>query len=642
MCGIAGILRTDGSSVETTELLSMLAPMAHRGPDGSGSHVDGAIGLGHWRLSILDPTPAGAQPMKRNGCWLIHNGEIYNFLELATELRAAGHELVSASDTEVILAAYEEWGLDAFRRFNGMWAMAIWDAPRSRLVLSRDRFGVKPLLIRRSPGQLTFASELPGLLAAPGPTGGTPGHEPNLTAVRDFLVRGLTDHSTETFIDGVTTLPPGHSLVVEPGGERLVRYWSLPALADDDRPAVHGEDARRDDELVEEFRALFDDSVRLRLRSDVPIGSCLSGGLDSSAIVATFSHLLQEGPDGQMRDASGREAVPRFAFHARFPGLVDESRFADLAANRAGLTTVYSSPVLEAVADTLAPVLRAQGEPFASSSIYAQYRVMESAQRTGLKVLLDGQGGDEICGGYTYYLGVQVAGLARTGHLTAAAGSLREQVRRGTFGAAGAILGAGRGLLDDGVNEQIRRYSRGRWGVQVGPALRGVGTLRREHGMPGTLLARRLWQDATSDGLPALLRYEDRNSMAFGIETRVPFLDYRLAEHTMRLPDRLRVNRGETKVVLRRAMRGRVPHQILDRRDKVGFATPQRHWLSQGREQLAARMVGGQVVERGWVEGSEIERLLDVDARRQAPDAQLWRVYILEEWLRALWPDGRS
>lgn len=579
--------------------------------------------------------------MGRNGRWLIHNGEIYNFLELASELRALGHALVSASDTEVILAAFEEWGLDAFRRFNGMWALAIWDGPRSRLLLSRDRFGVKPLLIHRSAGQLSFASELVGLLAARDRSGASLASEPNLAAVRDFLVRGLTDHSSETFVEGVTTLPPGHVLVVEPAGERLVRYWDPPALADDDRPEARGADRRRDDELVEEFRALFEDAVRLRLRSDVPIGSCLSGGLDSSAIVATFGHLLRADSGGQMGHASGREAIPRFAFHARFPGLVDESRYAELAASKAGLTMVYSSPAFEDVSGAIAPVLRAQGEPFAGSSIYAQYRVMESAHRTGLKVLLDGQGGDEVCGGYTYYLGVQVAGLALGGRLMAAAAGLRDQVRRGTFGPRQAILGAGRGLLADRVNEQIRQFGGGRWGVRVGDELRRVGTLRRQQRLPGTLLARRLWQDLTSDGLPALLRYEDRNSMAFGIETRVPFLDYRLVELAVRLPDRLRVSRGVTKVVLRRAMTDRVPREILDRRDKLGFATPQQHWLADGRAQLAARLVGGQAVRRGWIDAFEVERLLDGGQAHPGHQAQLWRVFILEEWLRTMWPEGQ-
>lgn len=641
MCGIGGIFRLDGRAVDPAELESILAPMSHRGPDGSGRHVEDAIALGHWRLSILDPSPSGAQPMSRNGRWLIHNGEIYNFLELAAELRSAGHRLTTATDTEVILAAYEQWGLEAFRRFNGMWALALWDGPRARLVLSRDRFGVKPLLMRRTAKELVFASELAGLIGKSTRPVATPSLEPNLQAVRDFLVRGLTDHSSETFVSGITTLPPGHLLVVEAGRERFVRYWDQPALADDARPRVVGTDSRRDDALVEEFRTLFDESVRLRLRADVPIGSCLSGGLDSSAIVATFDHLLHGNLADPRGDASRREAIPRFAFHARFPGLVDESRFAEMAGSRAGLTMIYATPELRTVSETLAPVLKAQGEPFAGSSIYAQYRVMEAAHHTGLKVLLDGQGGDEVCGGYTYYLGVRSAGLLRAGHPIAAADDLRGQIRQGSLGGRSAILGAGRGLLPDRFNEQVRRIGGGRWRINVGDELRRVGTLRREHAAPGTLLARRLWQEVTSDSLPALLRYEDRNSMAFGIETRVPFLDYRLVELAVRLPDRLRVNEGVTKVVLRRAMTGRVPQEILDRRDKLGFATPQGHWLHVGREEIAVRLRGGQVVARGWIEKHEMDRLIDGDKGR-GDAALLWRAYILEEWLRALWPDGCS
>jgi asparagine synthase (glutamine-hydrolysing) len=615
--------------------------MAHRGPDGTGCHVDGPVALGHWRLSILDPTPAGAQPMARDARWLVHNGEIYNFLELAAELQGLGHVLHTATDTEVMLAAYDEWGVDAFRRFNGMWALALWDAPANRLVLSRDRFGVKPILFRREAFEVVFASELGGVLGRRARDGESLTAEPNLGAVRDFLTRGLTDHTSNTFVEGVQTVPPGHTLVIDADGRaESRRYWSLPGLADDNRPTVEGEDRKRDERLVEDFRSLFDDSVRLRLRADVPLGSCLSGGLDSSSIVATISHLLDSGVPGQIIGASGRESLPRFAFHARFPGQVDESRFAELAGEAAGLTMVYSSPDVPMLSETIAPVLRAQGEPFASSSMYAQYRVMEAAHRTNLKVLLDGQGADEILGGYTYYLGVRTAGMARSGRLLDAARDLRLQVRRGSTGVPRAILGAGRGLWGDRVNETIRRAGRGRWGVRVGPALQRIDTLRREHDQPGTMLARRLWQDVVSDGLPALLRYEDRNSMAFGIETRVPFLDYRLVEHAMRLPDRLKVSGGMTKVVLRQAMSGRVPAQIIDRRDKVGFATPQRRWIGDSRQQVAARLRGGQIVQRGWVDGAEVERLLG-NGSGPPDDTLLWRVFILEEWLRLLWPDRR-
>ena len=357
--------------------------------------------------------------------------------------------------------------------------------------------------------------------------------------------------------------------------------------------------------------------------------------------MATFSHLLSQPTGGLVAGGTGRERIPRFAFHARFPGLVDESRYAEMAARQASLTMVYSTPQEGAATDTLAQVLRVQGEPFASSSIYAQFRVMESAHLAGLKVLLDGQGGDEVCGGYTYFLGVRAAGLLRSGRPLETARELRGQVQRGSMGTIGAFASAGRGILSDPVNERLRRIGRGRWGIQVGDGLRHAETLHREHHLPGTLLARRLWQDLASDSLPALLRYEDRNSMAFGIETRVPFLDYRLVELAVRLPDRLRVNRGLTKVVLRRAMTHRVPKAILDRRDKLGFATPQGRWLDDSRDQIATRLRHGQVVARGWIAPAEIERLLASRTRADRDGAQLWRAYILEEWLRTLWPDGR-
>ena len=305
MCGLAGIVTLDGLAPSPDVVQHMVGRLAHRGPDDDGFFSDEHVALGHRRLSILDPTPAGAQPMRRGDTWLVHNGEIYNYLELAKELREAGCVLVTETDTEVILAAYQAWGVDAIRRFNGMWAFALWDATRKRLVLSRDRMGIKPLYLRRTSRSLVFASEV-STLAETWPVDPTDGWRPapDLAVVRDFFVSGEVDHSERTFVDGVTSLPAAHNLIVERDRFTFQRYWPAPPLADDDRPFVRGRDAVRDAELVEEFGAAFDRSVQLHLRSDVPIGTCLSGGLDSSSIVLTASHVLA-GING-----NGRRIVP--------------------------------------------------------------------------------------------------------------------------------------------------------------------------------------------------------------------------------------------------------------------------------------------------------------------------------------------
>jgi asparagine synthase (glutamine-hydrolysing) len=636
MCGIAGVVSLDGDPVDRAPVARMVQALMHRGPDGHGVHVDGPIGLGHTRLSILDPTPAGAQPMLRDRNVLVHNGEVYNYIELAAELRALGERIDSATDTEMILAAYRSWGIDAVARFNGMFAFALWDADRRRLVLARDRMGVKPLYIRRTARSLAFASE-PQALVASGPLDGADAWvpEPQLGAIRDFLVRGMTDHTTQTFFDQIVALAPGHLLIVESIAQTTRRYWVPPPLADDDRATVTGDEQGRDRALVEEFGALFDSSVRLRLRSDVPIGTCLSGGLDSSSIVATVARLRSAGVSSQ-----DHEQVPRLAFHARFPADgVDESSYAEAVAASNGVRLVYRTPSGHPLLGAILPVLRAQGEPYGGASINAQYAVMAAAHDERLKVLLDGQGADELLGGYLQFLGVRTAGLLRSGDARGALREIRSQVARGTMSPSAAILFAMRGALPGDVLETVRASSRGRLGIRPGPHLAGVSPLPTPSDRPGTLLARRLWQSLTSHSLPALLRYEDRNSMAFGVEARVPFLDVRLVEMAVRLPDRLRIDRGVTKAILRQAMKGRIPEVVRDRRDKLGFVAPQRSWLTAARSEVTDVLRDGQIVARGWVEASEMEHLLVNGFGSRRASEQLWRMLIVEAWLRLWWPD---
>jgi asparagine synthase (glutamine-hydrolysing) len=293
---------------------------------------------------------------------------------------------------------------------------------------------------------------------------------------------------------------------------------------------------------------------------------------------------------------------------------------------------VFRTPIVTSVFDAIRPVLRAQGEPFGGTSVIAQYAVMEAAASRNLKVLLDGQGGDELLAGYLQYLGYRTAGLIRSARPWTGLNELRDQVRFGSVTAAGAMSSAVRGLTPSGLVETIRSKTLGRHGIRVTDELDQHGTAARQHAEPGTVLARRLWQDITSESLPALLRYEDRNSMAFGIEARVPFLDVRLVEFTLRLPDRLKIADGMTKAILRRAMTDRVPPEILSRRDKVGFATPELFWLRQSRVEIERRITDGQIVRRGWVAKDEVVRLLDELETGASPE-QLWRVVVLEAWL---------
>ncbi len=621
VCGIGGAIGVQDAELLDRFAAAVVQRLAHRGPDDSDiARLPGGV-LAHRRLSILDPTPAGHQPFaSSNGQFLlIHNGEIYNYLELRDELAAIGHQFHTETDTEVIVEAFAEWGTDAIPRFNGIWAFALWDGRARRLLLSRDRLGVKPMYLGRLAGGWAFASEikaLRGFVASAGP---------NLSAVRDYALGGWLDHSDATFYDGIEPLPPATNMLIDGASADRWSYWAPPSSSGDS-----GLDPGPDDEEhVVAFSSLLRDAVGLQLRSDVPLGSCLSGGIDSASIVSLSSELVREklGPHG---------AAPRVALTASFPGTVDdETERAALVAGRAGVSHLRVPLAPSDLLETLDLVIREQDEPFASASILAQRAVMESARAQGIKVMLDGQGADEMLGGYPHYRYAWLLGLLGR-HPAAMPGALREMRRLGV---------APRVSLRQAVLERFRlgRAGRAPFGRDAripswaGPELRTAPPLplrgAGESADAGTPLARQLVRAMTATSLPVLLRYEDRNSMRFGVEARVPFLDHRLVEAACLLPDRLRISHGVTKTVLRRAMAGIVPDEIrLDRR-KIGFAVPQVAWLESSMPGIRGFMAGSKAVGEGVLDPRGLESLLD---RPVAADggAELWRALSVEVWLR--------
>jgi asparagine synthase (glutamine-hydrolysing) len=622
VCGIGGAIGVDDGVLLDRFAEAVVDRLAHRGPDDSDIvRLPGGI-LAHRRLSILDPTPAGRQPFaSADGRFLlVHNGEIYNYLELREELSGLGHQFRTETDTEVIVEAYAEWGSEAMPRFNGIWAFALWDQKARSLLLSRDRLGVKPLYLGRMGNGWAFASEIKairGFVASAGP---------NLSALRDYAIGGWLDHADATFYEGIEPLPPATNILVEAGTNRRWRYWSPPLSSGDSDPAP----SARDGEKVSSFAALLRDSVRLQLRSDVPLGSCLSGGIDSAAIVSLSSELVRErlGPHG---------AAPRVALTASFPGdAQDETERAVLLARNAGVAHVRVRLEPADLLETLDTVIREQDEPFASASILAQRAVMEAARSQGIKVMLDGQGADEMLGGYPQYRYAWLLGIMG-GHPAAVPTALREMRRSGISPAVSlrqAVLDGFR--LGPTGRAPVGRDAR--VPVWVGPSLRRAQPLvLREPGaaVAGTPLARHLVRAMVSSSLPALLRYEDRNSMRFGVEARVPYLDHRLVEAACRLPDRLRISHGVTKVALRQGMSGIVPNEIrLDRR-KIGFAVPQVSWLEASAAAVRAYLSEARAVREGLLDGDGLSRLLD---RPPAADGgvALWRALSVEAWLRRL------
>jgi asparagine synthase (glutamine-hydrolysing) len=604
MCGIAGVVETGGGAADAPLIERMSALIAHRGPDASGTLVDGAVGLVHRRLAIIDLSNEGCQPMTSGdgARTIVFNGEIYNYLELREELRAAGHTFRTETDTEVVLAAYAAWGRDCLARFNGMWAFAILDRERGEVFIARDRLGVKPLYYTQTADRFLFASECKALLADPA-VGTTP-CEP---ALATFLAWGVLDHSPLTMFEGVLQLPPGHWMVVGTGGiEGPVRWWGLAV-----NPAVASPPALEVDAPAR-LLALLTDSVRLRLRADVPVGTCLSGGIDSSTIVALIAGLLAcEHPGSvgeQQRTFSAVYADRRF----------DERSFMQEAAESAGVAGAYVEPDPERLRADLLDLVWAQDEPFGSLSIYAQYCVMRLAAES-VTVVLDGQGADEQLAGYIAYQGTYLSTLARQGRF----GRLLEE--------AAGTLQHHRGFFADAARQLVvRRGRRGLLRVDAPPVHRYAGDLDHV-----------LQQETFVTNLPALLHYEDRNSMHFSLEARVPFLDYRVVEYVASLPLDQKLRRGVTKRVLRRAIKGIVPEAIRCRMDKMGFVTPEEVWM--GREL-------GPLVEEVFASDSFRSRpYWDTDAvrsdfeRYRAGKAtysqEVFRIFVTELWLRLFFDD---
>lgn len=648
MCGIAGVVHRD-ERVDLGRLHHMAALLRHRGPHDEGMVLIDArggqtvtmggadtpadvfasglrfapgrqegdvrnatfhVGLAHRRLSIVDLSPTGHQPMTDadGTAWIVYNGEIYNHVELRQELQAAGETFVGSSDTEVILAAYRKWGIDCLSHFNGMFAFALWDLKTRRLFCARDRFGVKPFYYEWNGRRFAFASE-PRVLAL------TQGRRiaPRLPAVRDLIALDWVDHGTHTFFDGIEQLPPGHLLTIGEDGFSLRRWWSL-----DPEARAHG--TAKDWE--KQFEELFSSAVRLRLRADVEVGSCLSGGLDSSAVVTTMAPMMDR---------------PLHAFTCAYDegSAFDERAFVKAVVEKTGAHSHIVVPDGRDFWTTFDRLAWSQGEPTAGPGVFSQWKVMELAHGHGLRVLLDGQGGDETLAGYFRYLPLRLRDLlahGKAGEFFAMLGPVADRL-----GMTHALALTFEPWMPSGMIAELRRrFGQGKDRVMTGTLrkARGSEPPRAPAGFE-TAVRRQLAFDLLQRLLPSLLRYEDRNSMAFSIETRLPFLDYRLVEFVFSLPDEALLEGVTTKGILRRALADRIPPAVLERHDKMGFETPADVWL-RGRESAELKR---RLLTRGplhdWLDpqvmGAELDDYLE---GRRATGLQVWRWLALESWMR--------
>jgi asparagine synthase (glutamine-hydrolysing) len=549
--------------------------VSYRGPNGRGwqefSSPAGAVALGHRRLAIIDVSNNGLQPMAdpSGRFHLIFNGELYNYLELRHQLAQRGETFRTDTDSEVLLRCYEVWGEQALARFRGMFAFVIWDDIEKQLFAARDRFGIKPLYLVVNTGGVALASEIKQLLGLPGLTG-----RMNLPRARDFLAGGIADHTAETLFENVTQLRGGECLSVHAGisGRLSVRLqrWYSPA-APSQRLNLSEADA------AERFRDLLSDAVRIHLRSDVPVGSCLSGGLDSSSLVCLMAQML-----AAQNSSSRVETVS-----ACYPGeAVDERKFMEATISRAHTIPHFVYPRAEDALARASDITWHQDEPFGSTSIFAQWCVFEEAKRVGLKVMLDGQGADEQLAGYHSSFAFHLIGLFRSCRFIEFATILRQRAR----------------LHDVSVGEQITRMAALLLsGRLVGPLRRGrravmdhgwlaphesadfsstIEMQMKQLGLPAaTDVATHCYTLTFASNLQLLLHWEDRNSMAHSVEARVPFLDHPLIEFSLMLGNDHKFSGAETKRVLRLAMQDVLPYKVRMRTDKIGFATPEQSWF---------------------------------------------------------------
>lgn len=621
--------------------------MVHRGPDDEGLWYGPHVGLAFRRLAIVDLSERGHQPMHDRNLTVVFNGEVYNFRELRAQLEPLGHTFNSDTDTEVVLKSYRQWGRHCLDRFNGMFAFAIHDSDTGALFAARDRFGIKPFYFAHRPASFMFASEPKSLLT-----------DPELRALHlptmvRFLGEGLVDDEHTTFFQNIQSLPAAHYLELREGKLQIHRYWDLkpdfkpevPNLGQLSgprfEPAPDGYFPQTPglEEAAEEFRQLLADSVRLRLQSDVPVGTCLSGGLDSSSIVSLASRQIQE---------------PVRTFSSVYPQKeYGEGHFVEEVVT--GFKTVASR--VEPQADDVPAIFEKltwhQDEPTAGPGLYSQWKVMELAQGQ-VTVLLDGQGGDELMAGYHHYFQDYLSTLAQEtvkgGHpderLLALVPSIDEVTGRPHGEVAARAL---RRARRPAILKMFRRERPGR--VKTSPLFSaamaaGIKAQDQRRTPPNTpfkeVLNSKLYNDLTRYSIPCLLRYEDRNSMAFSLEARTPFLDHRLVEFCFSLPFRFKISPPHTKLLIRKAMDGWLPQRIVTRSDKMGYPTPASHWFRGPLKGWLQDLFASQsLADHGLFDRAACEQSLERHLAGEDRSWELWRIASVETWM-SLFLDGKG
>jgi len=630
MCGFTGYV-AQKNHTNSEKLKASLQSIAHRGPDDEGVELfdlnDYELCLAHKRLSIIDLSANGHQPfIDLTGQYvIIYNGEVYNYRELRDELIALGHTFRTDSDTEVVLEAWKAWGNDCWKKCIGMFSLVIYDKQNKELILVRDAFGIKPLYYYFNKGNLYFASEPKALIAMLDKV-----PEINLQRASDYLAYGLYDHNEETFFKGIYHLLPAHHFSMDLKNFQIskpVRWW---------RPEIKERKDLSFEAASTHLKNLFLENIKLHMRSDVPLGAALSGGLDSSSVVAA------------MRFVAPNSELHSFTYVALNSDKNEEDWANKVIADTSAISHkiyVESKELIEDL-DDLITIL---GEPFGSTSIYAQYRVFKAAKDAGIIVTLDGQGADELLAGYDGYPISVIQSMIEKGHVIAAFRFIYNWTKWPGRNGHMALAIVRAAITPDWVKKTIdlvlKRTSLPIWlykkqlldaGVRITPPRslfkQDIGKKRR--------LVEQLRTALLGGGLAQLLRHGDRTSMRWSIESRVPFLTTELAEFVLSLPEEYLVSKdGQTKSIFREAMRGIVPDEILDRKDKIGFETPEYIWLCDHIN-----------VIKEWIMSSPNLSFIDRDAAIEEVEAMLsgkipydrraWRIINFYRWASLTYGDS--
>jgi asparagine synthase (glutamine-hydrolysing) len=550
MCGIAGIINFNQHQVEETAVRALMQKMKHRGPDDEGIFLENNIGFGFVRLSIIDLSTAGHQPKisQDERYVIVFNGEIFNYIELREELIKQGVLFKTKTDTEVLLNAYIHWGEACMHRFNGMWAFAIYDRKEKTIFASRDRYGIKPFYYFQSADCFAFCSEIPPLLSL---LDNKP--QADYQSVFDYLVFNRTDQTENTFFKEINKLQHGTMLQIQNNKVTVTKWYDLKKQVSENTGFKN----------AEEYKSLFSSALGLRLRSDVPVGVCLSGGLDSSSIVSVLLN------DYNKKDIHTFSAV----YSKKQMG--DETEFINqykpLLQNMH-----YITPDANSLEQDLNNFIEAHGEPIPSTGPYAQYSVMKLAKKN-VVVTLDGQGADEELAGYHYFFGFFFKDLLSHGRIAKLTSEIFHYLwlHKSLFGIKTFLFF----LLPKRIRTKLRVGEKGYLKQEF------INKFQNDNSVSGNLYGSQSLKDALLDHfeykLEHLLKWEDRNSMYFSLEARVPFLDYRLVEKTLATTSDRIIRKGMTKYILREAMLGILPEKIRMRKDKIGFDTPEDEWFRQ-------------------------------------------------------------